>query len=420
MVSEKGLARVWRTWKYPFIILFIIYLLVFWRGYIFEVQREEEGESVEGALTPFDVRISPMIAAGSNVYSVTVFNDQAYVINDLTIEFQDITPTPLDDSEESYEDSVGVNSEVSFITNVKTDAQSFDLVLNDQELVPGLTDLNLYVQNPNSTRTWESTGSGNHEEIHLSQNELEEAGYGDYTITVRHVDGYRGVSFVLTSTVSFGSPVLSKSASGPIEPGMTQDFEFALNLVESDILDLRCVVSATIEIPNVEDLQMDMTFDSNWQMLETTEVIPEEHQEIIPWGPVDITGTSGAIFYALTVLFGFMFYLRVRFKGFYSLKVLGRSHCFLALLTSVLVLDHLSIAVQKSWPWTSLGMLFAYAAFTTLWAFSLVSLFDVEVTRMWGRNKWRKVHLILTCLLALLIVLHFGYMGDHLGWIRNM
>jgi NADH:ubiquinone oxidoreductase subunit 6 (subunit J) len=82
-------------------------------------------------------------------------------------------------------------------------------------------------------------------------------------------------------------------------------------------------------------------------------------------------------------------------------------------------LAHISIALQKAWPWFTPGLIFAYAGVITLTIFVIFSFFDMEIIRTYGRKRWRQMHLVITIALALLIILHFGLMGDHLGFLKG-
>ena len=82
------------------------------------------------------------------------------------------------------------------------------------------------------------------------------------------------------------------------------------------------------------------------------------------------------------------------------------------------VFAHMSTAMQKDWPWESAGMRFAAIATILLLSFNVFSFFDVEIIKKIGIKKWRRVHIIFTILMALSIIIHFGLMGDHLGFLK--
>ncbi len=99
-------------------------------------------------------------------------------------------------------------------------------------------------------------------------------------------------------------------------------------------------------------------------------------------------------------------------------KFIRRGHCFISLITLMFVLAHMSTAMQKDWPWETPGMRFAQMATIGLFCFTIFGFFDIEIINAYGRKKWRLIHIIMTLILGVLIVLHFGLMGDHLGWLK--
>jgi hypothetical protein len=418
MSTERPLQRVWRRWKYDFAIAIVVFILVFIFAYTYEVQREEEGIELEEPLEPFRVEASPRITAGSNTYGINITNDQAYTIRELTIEFKNIAPTAIDDFQTSYSDTLSPNTELQYSNPVQVSAMNLDVVLDGQEIVTGLTNLNLYVQKEGGTQEWSATSTGNDEELHLTQTDFENEGYGNYIATVRHEGGARDLEFDLTYTITYGEPVLMKTYNTPLEPGTSHEFAFTLNLAESDLSVIECSITAVVELGNVGSLPIVLIYNSAWELQSISQIVPEESLGDIPWGPVDLTGTAGAILYFITVITGFLFYIRIKIKEDFTIKGTGWAHCFFSLITMSLVLAHTLAALPKPWPWGSEGMVTAVLGLIVLGIFTGFSLFDVEFIERMGREKWRVVHLLLTFALVVFIVLHIGLMGDHLGFMK--
>lgn len=412
------MQRVWRRWKYDFVIAIVVFILVFVFAYTYEVQREEEGLELEEPLEPFQVDASSRITAGTNTYTINITNDQAYTIRELTVEFRNIAPTAIEDLHTIYSDTLNPGTELQYPNSVQVSAVNLDIVLDGQELVTGFTNLNLYVQKEGSTQEWSSTSSGNDEELHLTQSDFENAGYGNYIAIVRHEAGARDLDFDLTYSITYGEPVLIKNYNTPLEPGNSHEFAFTLNLAESDLSVIECSIIGVVELANVGNLPIELIYNSAWELQSISQPVPEESLGDIPWGPVDLTGTAGAILYFITVITGFLFYIRIKIKEDYTIKGTGWAHCFFSLITMSLVLAHTFTALPKDWPWGSAGMVTAVLGLIVLGAFTVFSLFDIEFINRMGREKWRLVHLILTFVLVLLIVLHFGLMGDHLGFLK--
>lgn len=419
MELGKALQRILRTWWIGFIIAGVIYGIVFWWAYNYEVHREEEGMELEEPLELFDLITSPSrITTGTNTYIINITNDQVYTIRELTVEFRNIEPRAPDDFSMIYSETLNPGSDISYPNFVQGGASSLVITLDGQELITGLTDINLYVQKEGSSWEWSSTDPGNNEEVRITRSELENAGYGNYVAIVRHESGVRDVDFELTYRITYEQPVLLKSTSKEIKPEQSYEFEFILNLDQSDISQIECVITGTVELPSIQLLEIVVILDPNWNIISFTSPIPEEIVTDIPWGPVDLTGTSSAILYTLTVIVGFAFFIRSKLKKILMPTVIRRAHCFISLLTLMFVFAHMSTAMQKDWPWESTGMRFAVIATILLVSFNVFSFFDVEIIKSIGKRKWRLIHLAFTIAMALSIVIHFGLMGDHLGFLK--
>jgi hypothetical protein len=254
----------------------------------------------------------------------------------------------------------------------------------------------------------------------LTEADLIQAGFGNYVVEIKHEGGLRDVDFELDYRITYGAPQLTQSISSPIEPGQGREFQFNLNLDQSDVSELECLITGSVTLADGLELDIKITLDSSWNVVSFSTPIPEDVVDEVPWGPVDITGTTGILLYSLTIITGFIFYLRIKLYEDFSLKKTGWLHCFLSLMATVVAGAHMSTALLKvwNWPWGSAGMNFAVSSYLLLITFTIFSLFDVEFIKKLGRHKWRWVHLLLTFGLLLLIILHFGYMGDHLGFLR--
>jgi hypothetical protein len=417
MELVKALFRIWRTWKFGFLIAIIIYGVVFYWAYNYEVQREEERDFGEDPIPLFQASISPAIKEGAHSYIVNITNNQKYTINELSIEFTGPNFIAIEDFQETYTDNVGRNGEKRFSNNVLNTAVSLNIILESQG-VPGFTDINLYLENSDGSMTWPSTDTGNREEITLSRTDLDNYGYGEYTAIVKHERGLINVDFELIYRIYYGELVLKRETTTPIQPDQGRNFEFVLNLGQAQLSELKCIVRAEVELSEELKPEIGMTYNSDWEITDEIRPIPEEISKSIPWGPVDMTGTSSAILYTFTVIFGFAFFIRSKLKEVIMPTLIRRAHCFLSLTTLMFVFAHMSTAMQKDWPWESTGMRFAVIATILLVSFNIFSFFDVELIKSMGKKRWRLIHLAFTMAMALSIIIHFGLMGDHLGFLK--
>jgi hypothetical protein len=417
---SKALRRIWRTWKYGFVIAIFVYAIVFWWGFNYEVHRQEEPEYSEEPLEIFDVSIYPPLSDGIKEYKVNVTNREKYTIKELIIEFRGTRLTKPDDFIETQNDRVGVGGEVRFINMVSQGAVGIDIILDGQEVVAGRTNINLDLQSYNNSNTWSSSNQGNYEEIHLNQDDIHHGGFGEYAAIVKHDAGFRAVEFQLTFRITYSQIITSITVTDPIAPSEGIELSFLLNIESTQLEDVICYIHSRVELVENLILNLEFEYDHTWILIRESRPIPQEHSEEIPWGPVDMTGTSSAVLYSITIIGGFAVFIRTRFTEIALPVFVRKAHCFIALITLMFELAHITIALQKAWPWLTPGLIFAYAGIGTLAIFVIFSFFDIEIIRAYGREKWRQMHLIITFVLALLIILHFGLMGDHLGFLKGL
>ncbi len=413
---KRALNRVWSTWRFWFLIAAVIYIVTF--AFTLNYEGDNQGYSGEKPVKLFRVSHGTGISAGSGDYIINITNNRDYTIESLTVEFTGIEPRVAEDEESTNTGTLSSGGQQSYSYTVRPGAESFDAVLDGTGIVAGLTNIDLAIVHEASGTEFASTNSGNHEEIRLDASELVGVGYGDLTVTVSHVSGVRSVPFELAVSIGHETPVMQQSASEALEPGDSEAFTFNLNIEGSQLADLRCVISAKVSLPGGMDTDISRTYDSDWKVVSETTPVPEELAGVIPWGPVDITGTTSVALYTTTIIAGFVYSYRIRKK--LKPALLGRVHlhCLLALTSLTVAAAHMSAAMQKVWPWASAGMLFAYCSLGTLAAFTIFSVFDTELITKLGRRRWRWIHIALTFLLLAFIVIHFGLMGDHLGFLK--
>ncbi|WP_455392888.1 hypothetical protein [[Eubacterium] cellulosolvens] len=279
---QKALKRIWCTWKYAFIFSIILYAVVFYWGLNYEGHRKGEGESLEEPLNLFEVNINPDISAGANIYTLNITNNQEYIIEELTIEFSGSNFKRLEDFSQVVNDEVSGGSSVSYSFPVYAGASTVDIILDDSELVSGFTNINLYVQNENSGIAQESSNPGNREEIHLTREDIMNMGYGSYIVTVIQDSSWRAVSFQLTFSIAYSQLVLHQNSNERLNPNQAMEFVFAFDLDEEQISDLRCKVDAKVILSGELSLNIDMTFNSDWELIEESRPIPEEFAKTVP------------------------------------------------------------------------------------------------------------------------------------------
>lgn len=392
-------------------------IAVFIFGLNVEVQHKRSGIKGEEPIKFFETDVSPSIAVGMNSYTVSISNDRKYTITWVKMEFRGPNMQAPSHEPETHSDSIGAGGETSYSFDIPKGAESAEFELTGDSL-PGFADINLYVRGSNTSAEWSSESSSNDENIRLSSSDIESGGYGAYTISVRHEGGVRSVSYTLSISLSYADLVLSHTHSNAIPPEDTLNLDYIINLDAAQVDELGFYISARIRLPDGMTMEIRRVYSSSWSVLEEVTPTPDELKDSEPWGPVDTTGTVSGVAYAIAVLSGIVLWARLRFTEMVKPRFIGPVHCFISLISLILAVDHTAIALQKSWPWGSPGMLFSYLSIVTMLGFTVFSFYDVEGKEWLGKRKWRKVHLILTILLFLVVVLHIGLMGDHLGFLK--
>ncbi len=415
---NKGLKRVWRSWNWSFMFAVVILVVVFVTAITIEVGNKGTEIESEEDVKYFDLYMSPNIAAGMRSYTATISNNQEYTILEMKLLFEGSNLQSPEDITQDYPGkSLDAGGENTYSVLIPEGADSVEFVLDGDEL-RNIANINLYVQNANGTHEWSSTDIGKDETIILTLEDLQASGYGSYTVAVKHEDGRWSVDYDLSISVSFSPLKLLESTTDRLEPKESRTFDFIVNLDQSQISEIKFIVTASAFVKGGTTIDMIVEYKYDGSAPKKTCVIHQVDNGSEPWGPVDITGTASAISYTIAIFSGFVLWARLTFTEAVKPKFIGPAHCFISLVALVLAIDHALIALQKSWPWTSPGMVFSYAAITLLFIFTVFSFFDVEGQKVLGKRKWRWVHIILTVLLLLLIVFHFGLMGDHLGFLK--
>jgi len=418
---KTGAKRIWKSWKWGFIIALVLMVLVFIIGLNAEIGHKRTGFEDDEPLKFFSVNnINPPITAGLQTYTVSVNNNQQYLINSVSMTFQGITQTVMDDVTQSYSESVSSGGETSYAFEVLPGAEFVQITLNGDDPTPlSMTNIDLFCDGTSNSTTWESTGTDNDESITLGTADIQNGGYGSYSVRVSHESGLLSVDYQLTIVVSFGQLRMSQSSSEVLKNGDGLDFNFNVFIAEDELASVTFEIKAAVEIPGESIFQLERDYDSNWNVIREPDVIPAEAaggEE--PWGPVDTTGLMSIIAYTAAVVTGFIYLGRLIMFEATKPKWIGPIHCFVSLVSLLMAIDHTFIALQKDWPWFSAGMIFSYLAIINLFGFTVFSFYDVEGVKHFGKKKWRYLHLFLLIVLVLWVVLHVGFVGDHLGFLK--
>jgi hypothetical protein len=387
---KKGTRRIWRSWKWGIIVAVVVGGIVFAIGLSVETQHKRTPLEGEEPITFFQIG-DPGVTTGMNSYSVTITNNQPYTILELTLQFTGANLMPPEDytSDTSY--TLDSGGEQTWQVPIQEGAETAEFDLNGDDRLPlSATNINLYVTSPDGGNVWDSTGTDNDELITLTSTDVQNGGYGDYNVTVRHEGGMLPVDFTLSNRVTYGELVTSITTTEEIPTKESRTFGFILNVNTAQMTSLLLSVEAKINIGENFDVKITRSYKvDEWTVKEQYTPTPNEVKGGEPFGPVDTTGIVSIVAYTLAVVTGIIYWARFTFTSAVKPKFIGPSHCFLSLMSLILAIDHTLIALQKPWEWLSAGMIFSYLAITTLAFYTVFSFYDVEGKEHFGEKKWK-------------------------------
>jgi len=420
MDFNKAFTGIWRKRKWSVIISLVVFVVVFVIALNVEIQHKREGGS-DDEIQFFRTELLTSSSEGHLYYQVTLTNDQTYTIREVKVEFSGPELLPPRNSEAVHEENVPVGGKMTFSHVVHPGAVSMDITLEEKEqMIVGLTNIDLGIAGPNGTSSWTSSDSGNQEAIHLTEGEMQAAGYGEYIITVTHESGIRDVDFQLAAAVVYGPVVTGRSWDQDLGPGNFLIMDFSFVVAEDQASRMVCTIEAVVMLENGWDKDIERKLDPSGNIID--EVIPQndgDDAQAEPWGPVDLTGTFSVLFILAAIVMCFLYLSRSRSadnKG--KNNILVGIYLFTLLLALVLALDHTFVALQKDWLWSSPGMLFSYMAVVLLFCFTVYSLFSIETIEEDEKRKARWPNIVFIGAIVVTLVLHIGLMGDHLGFLK--
>lgn len=414
---KQGSKRIWRAWKIGFIIALIAGVVFFAVGMNAEVQHKRTKLEGEEPISFFSIS-NPNLQTGFRTYTINITNNQPYTIMNLKMEFLGTGASSPAPASTSQTDTLSSGGEQTYTVQVAQGAESVVFDLDGDDLPLSLTDLNLHVTSPDGAMSWDSMNPGNDENIRLTSLDINSGGYGAYTVRISHDSGLLDVGYTFSSSVEFGSVINMINHAVEMPEGSSQKFTFTLDITEAQMGSVEFKITAKINIGENFDVEIWRLYNAAWAKESEHTPTPNSVKGGEPYGPVDTTGIVSIVAYCLAVVTGFLYWVRIRFGSGAKPKFIHPAHCFLSLMSFVLALDHTFIALQKDWPWTSPGMIFSYLSIGTMAFYTVFSFYDVEGKEVLGEQKWRYVHVFLLILLILWVVLHFGLMGDHLGFLK--
>jgi hypothetical protein len=320
--------------------------------------------------------------------------------------------------------SIGGSTSISFpILAGATDAE---ITLDGDEGILGRNDIDLTVNSPNG-QAWESAGSGADEAVKLDSRDFDRGGYGDYEAVVVYFIGTPSISFTLTVDVQYG--VGQMRLEGPdLGPGEKHTFTWPLrsttkgdNTIEVDVSCTAYHEHGEVEAENSEDYSetetRDLTVGDKLVYSAPDEEVFNRDQILLY---ERILGLLSAVILILSIGLSGMFKplnKRVeRFLGGTSRRV--TMHCSVSFVLLLISGFHGILLSQSPHLSNLTGLALGVPSFLIMGVLGYVGWQRKSLTKRWGSEKWRKIHLWLTILVVIIVALHAILDGSDFAWLR--
>ena len=323
--------------------------------------------------------------------------------------------------------SVSVGGSTSIPFPVLVGATDAEITLDGDEGLLGRNDIDLTIYSPNG-QTWESAGSGADEAVKLDARDFERGGYGDYEAVIVYFIGTPSISFTLTVDVQYG--VGQMRLEGPdLSPGEKYTFTWPLrsttkgdNTVEADVSGTAYHEHGEVEAENSEDYSEEETRELT---VGDKLVYSAPDEEVYIGDPTLLFERVLGLLSGLLLLISIAFtkilkpvQLRVdRLIGGAAKRI--KWHCRISFLLIMLSALHgilLPIGPHAS---SLRGLSLGLPSFVIMGVLGYIGWQQQKLIMRWGNEKWRRIHLILTIMVVILVALHALLDGSDFAWLRS-
>ncbi|UCG70875.1 MAG: ferric reductase-like transmembrane domain-containing protein [Thermoplasmata archaeon] len=369
-------------------------------------------------------------------YRVIVRNDGEHEVRDLEAVI-DLSEAPnlipamggREPYHEEISGSVSVGGTATFKFPVLEGATEAVVILDGEEGLIGMNDLDMTVTGPNGDSK-SSADSGADEAVKLNLREISRWGYGEYSIEVVWFVGSPSISFILTIDVEYGVDQIYLKGED-LAPG--GKFTFVLPIKSTtkgeNIVDVAVKGTAHYEHGENDD---PLTSDNHDYTIEGSSGVLIGDKLVYEPPDEDFQGSIGILVWerVFGLLSGLLLLISVGFSGLIkpvstiAEKIVGGAakrvkwHCRVSLILIIFSLIH-GVMLPYSPHASSLrGLVPGTLAMICFGILGYIGWQQKPLKKRWGVENWRRLHLILTIAVVVIVLVHAIMDGSDFAWLR--
>jgi hypothetical protein len=367
-------------------------------------------------------------------YKVIVRNNEEHEVQDLRA-FIDLSEAEFLETDlvggepyhEEISDSVGVFETATFSFPVAIGATGALVVLDGEDGIIGLNDLDMTVEGPNGSDG--SANSGADEAVSINAREIRSWGYGDYFVNVVWFVGNPSISFTLTIDVEYSADQIYMEGPNLAEG---EDYTFIIPFTSTQKGDNTITVEVRGTAYHDHEDEDPIFVDSEDAQVEETSNLKVGSKLVYNAPSDDERSSFNVLLYerVLGLLSALILIISIGFSGLLKPvssrleKLVGGAsqrtkwHCRVSQVLLLLALIHGMLLAVSPHSATLRGLLLGTPAFIIMGFLGYIGWKQNILRPQWGNKMWKKVHLIFTILLIILVILHALLDGSDFAWLR--
>jgi uncharacterized protein affecting Mg2+/Co2+ transport len=367
-------------------------------------------------------------------YKVIVRNNGEHEVQDLEAIFDlseaEFLMTSLEGGESYHEeisDSVSIFGTATFTFPITKGATEATVILDGEDGLVGANDLDMTVTGPNGDSK-SSANSGADEAVLLRGRDIRNWGYGDYIIDVVWFIGNPSISFTLEINVEYGAGQIIMQGED-LSPG--GEFVFKLPLLSTNKGEnkINVAVTGTAYHEHAED---DVTENSGEYTIGDSSSLKVGSKFVYSEPDVEREGSFSIVLMerVLGLLSAIGLVVSLGFSGIYGPvssrmeNLVGGAaqrvkwHCrsskgilFLSLMHGILLPLSPHAANLR-------GLLPGTLAFILMGVLGYIGWKQNVLRKQWGNEKWKRIHLMFSITIIIIVIYHAVMDGTDFAWLR--
>jgi hypothetical protein len=378
--------------------------------------QEESCNDCHDEFVPFEValQVPGNIQAGEEFdYELLISNPDSeipHTVENLEARLTGLGETNIEPYYDQFSGSVRRFQTIGHNFPVQESASSATISLTGDSGLLGRNNLDLLLRSPDG-ETWRATSAGINEEIHLSQQDIINGGYGQYSIDVQFVNGLGPISYSISITVDYSSGEMTKLGKN-LDTDETYAFSWSLTLSDDQIEALGSEVSGTVT-HNHHDGE---TTSYRYTFEITHDYQNKDKNTLQSSLFLDQGRTIGFLSAGILIpiiLLGFSEPSKIKIAKYLKIKDPQNVHCYLSLTIILFGLIHAALLIIGPYSWDSEPNLFGAIAILIFGTISVTGFGKKQISLKIGTKNWKRLHILATLLVVLIILYHAVTFGGH-------